>query len=51
MAAFEKPYPPDPIMYTHYNTMVDALESRFGSGAQGCIQDRTRIINSRGNIY
>ena len=48
---FQKPYPPDPITYQHYNVMVDALESRFGGGAQGFIRDRTRIVNSRGNIW
>jgi len=48
---FQKPYPPDPITYQHYNAMVDALESRFGNGAHGFIRDRTRIVNSRGNIW
>lgn len=51
MSGFEKPYPPDPITYNHYNILVDALESRFGSGVQDYIQDRKRIINTRGNIW
>jgi len=51
MPAFEKPYPPNPITYSHYNTLVDALEARFGSGAAGFISDRTKIVNSRGNIW
>ncbi len=49
--SFEKPYPPDPITYTHYNTIVDQLETRFGSSAEGYIRDATRIINTRGNIW
>jgi hypothetical protein len=49
--SFAKPYPPDPITYSHYNAVVDALETRFGSGASGFIADRTRIVNSRGNIW
>lgn len=35
MSPFEKPYPPDPITYSHYDALVDALEARFGSGASG----------------
>ena len=49
--SFEKPYPPNPITYTHYNAIVDALEARFGSAAEGYIRDATRIINTRGNIW
>jgi len=49
--SFEKPYPPNPITYSHYDALVDALEARFGSGAEGYIRDRTRIVNSRGNIW
>jgi hypothetical protein len=49
--SFEKPYPPNPINYSHYNTLVDALETRFGSGASGFIADRTKILNSRGNLW
>jgi len=49
--SFEKPYPPDPILYTHYNALVDALEARFGPSAEAFIRDRTRIVNSRGNIW
>jgi len=48
---FTKPYPPDPITYVHYDAMVDALEARFGSGADAYIRDRTRIVNSRGNVW
>lgn len=51
MTGFEKPYPPDPITYSHYDTLIDALEARFGSGAEGFIRDRTQIVNSRGNIW
>ena len=51
MMAFEKPYPPNPITYTHYDSLVDALEARFGSGASGYIKDRTQVVNSRGNIW
>ena len=51
MVSFSKPYPPDPITYQHYNSLVDALEARFGSGAEAFIRDRTRIVNSRGNIW
>ncbi len=51
MSGFQKPYPPDPITYTHYNALVDALEARFGSAAQGIIKDRTQIVNTRGNIW
>ena len=49
--SFAKPYPPNPITYSHYDTIVDALEARFGSGASGFIADRTKIVNSRGNIW
>lgn len=49
--AFQKPYPPNPITYSHYNTLIDALEARFGSGAAGYIKDRTQILNSRGNLW
>jgi len=49
--SFEKPYPPDTITYTHYDTLVDALETRFGASAQAYIRDTTRIINTRGNIW
>lgn len=45
-----KPYPPTPIDYEDWNTIIDVLEVRFGSGAAGFIRDRTRIVNSRGNI-
>lgn len=38
MSGFEKPYPPNPITYTHYNALVDAQETRFGSAAQGFIK-------------
>jgi len=48
---FPKPYPPTPIDYADWNTLIDALEARFGSSAAGFIQDRTRIVNSRGNIW
>ena len=48
---FPKPYPPTPIDYEDWNTLIDALEARFGSSAAGFIQDRTRIVNSRGNIW
>jgi len=51
VSPFEKPYPPDPITYSHYDALVDALEARFGSGAAGFIGDRTKIVNSRGNIW
>ena len=49
--AFEKPYPPNPITYSHYDALIDALEARFGSGATGFLKDRTQIVNSRGNIW
>ncbi len=49
--AFQKPYPPDPITYNHYNAIIDSLETRFGSGATGFIKDRTQILNTRGNIW
>jgi hypothetical protein len=48
--SFEKPYPPDPILYTHYNALVNAIEARFRPSAEAFIRDRTRIVNSRGNI-
>ena len=48
---FPKPYPPTPIDYEDWNTLVDALEARFGPSAVGFIRDRTRIVNSRGNIW
>jgi hypothetical protein len=48
---FPKPYPPTPIEYEDWNTLIDALEARFGSSAASFIRDRTRIINSRGNIW
>jgi len=51
MPGFEKPYPPNPITYSHYNALVDALEARLGSGAAGFIADRAKIVNSRGNIW
>jgi len=46
-----KPYPPTPIDYEDWNILIDALEARFGSAAIGFIRDRTRIVNSRGNIW
>ena len=49
--SFEKPYPPDPITYTHYNTIIDQLEARFGSKAENYLKDTTQIINTRGNIW
>ena len=49
--AFPKPYPPTPIDYEDWNTLIDALEARFGPSASGFIRDRTRIVNSRGNIW
>jgi hypothetical protein len=49
--SFPKPYPPTPIDYQDWDTLVDALEARFGSSAAGYISDRTAIINSRGNIW
>ena len=48
---FPKPYPPTPIDYQDWDTLVDALEARFGPSAAGYISDRTAIINSRGNIW
>jgi len=48
---FPKPYPPTPIDYQDWNTVIDALEARFGSSAEAYIRDRTRVINSRGNIW
>jgi len=48
---FPKPYPPTPIDYEDWNILVDQLEARFGPSAEGFIRDRTRIINSRGNIW
>lgn len=48
---FPKPYPPTPIDYDDWNTLIDALEARFGFSAEDYIRDRTRIINSRGNIW
>ena len=48
---FPKPYPPTPIDYEDWNILIDALEARFGPSASGFIRDRTRIVNSRGNIW
>jgi hypothetical protein len=42
---FPKPYPPTSIDHLDWNTLIDALEARFGSSALGFIQDRTRIVN------
>ncbi|MHA1227851.1 MAG: hypothetical protein ACTSPV_13980, partial [Candidatus Hodarchaeales archaeon] len=48
---FPKPYPPTPIDFEDWNNVVDALEARFGPSAEGFIRDKTRIVNSRGNIW
>jgi hypothetical protein len=48
---FPKPFPPTPIDYEDWNTLIDALEARFGPSAAGYMGDRTRIVNSRGNIW
>ncbi len=49
--SFEKPYPPDPITYAHYDALVDALEARLGPGAKGFNLDATLIANTRGNTW
>jgi len=49
--SFPKPYPPTPIDFEDWNKLIDALEERFGAGTTGFIGDRTKIVNSRGNIW
>lgn len=43
--------PQPPIDYEYWNIVINVLESRFEPSVSSFIRDRTRIINSHGNIW